>query len=431
MNRRSRSPSTSEDDLRLPRLPGVFRRFWARHPVLADVLIAGVCLLLSIVPAGTFEARTEDAPGIAAWWPATSTVVVVVVAAGCLALLVRRRWPVAVFIAAVLVAHAYLLAPLPLGGPLLCIATYSLAVYRSVRACVVWAAVGLAMLAGVAVLAAAAGVIPWSIAWNALVGQAFMALVGGLIGANVGNRKRYVEALIERSRQLAVERDQQAQLAAASERERIARELHDIVAHSLTVMVALAEGVAASTDAERSRPGANAIAATGREALRDMRATLGVLRDVDDAPLAPLVRDTTAETVASARAGGWDAELTVIGEPGDVGTATLLAVSRIVQEGVTNAMRHARGARRIDVVVAYRPDAVEVSVTDDGDAGGAPAPPGGYGLQGLRERVALAGGTVSAGRRESRGWRVAATLPRGDDLPRATENDSPREKEKS
>lgn len=419
MNRRGRSSSAPEDELRLPRLPGVLRRFWTRHPVLADVLIAGACLLLSIVPAGAFEPRAGEAPGVATMWPGIGVAVVGVVAAGCLALLARRRWPVVVFVGAVVVAHAYLLVPLPLGGPLLCVATYSLAVYRSVRACIIGVAAGLVLLAGVALLGAATGLIPWNIAWNAMAEQAFMALVGGLIGANVGNRKRYVEALIERSRQLAVERDQQAKLAAASERERIARELHDIVAHSLTVMVALAEGVAASTDIERSQPGANAIATTGREALRDMRATLGVLRDDDDAPLAPLLRDTTVETVASARSAGWDAELTVIGEPGDVGTGTLLAVSRIVQEGVTNAMRHARGASRINVVIAYRPDAVEVSVTDDGDliggssgVAGDAGPSGGYGLRGVRERVELAGGTVTAGVCGSRGWRVQATLPR-------------------
>jgi signal transduction histidine kinase len=241
-----------------------------------------------------------------------------------------------------------------------------------------------------------------------------MMVIGGLIGANVGGRKRYVEALIEHSRRLVVERDQQAQLAASAERERIARELHDIVAHSLTVMVALAEGVAASKDAAHARPGAEAISATGREALRDMRATLGVLRDTDAAPLAPLARDTTEDTVASARAAGFETHLTVVGEP-DVPSATRLAVSRIVQEGVTNVLRHARAATRIDVEIRYTGEGVAVSVIDDGRGVPSASGGGGFGLRGVRERVELVGGTVTAGPGEARGWVVHAWLPRKEE----------------
>ncbi|QTV80514.1 sensor histidine kinase [Microbacterium sp. NIBRBAC000506063] len=112
-----------------------------------------------------------------------------------------------------------------------------------------------------------------------------LLLIGALIGVNVGGRKRYVEALIERSRQLAVERDQQAQLAAAAERTRIAREMHDIVSHSLAVVVALAEGAHAIDDPHRSKQANRAIADTAREALTQMRVMLGVLRtDAESEP---------------------------------------------------------------------------------------------------------------------------------------------------
>ncbi|OAH51976.1 hypothetical protein AYL44_04420 [Microbacterium oleivorans] len=339
--------------------------------------------------------------------PALSIVVVL----GCLALLLRRRYPLIVFASSYVVALAYMFAPAPINGPLLLVATYSVAVYVSSRAALVGVAIGMAVLASAGFVLTATGVSSTTVVWGSLVNEALNAVIGGLIGANVGSRARYVTALIDHSQRLVVERDQQAQLAAAAERERIARELHDIVAHSLTVMVALAEGVAASKDAAQARPGAEAISATGREALRDMRATLGVLRDADAAPLAPLVRDTTAETVASARAAGFETHLTVVGEP-DVPTATRLAVSRIVQEGVTNVLRHARAATRIDVDIRYTDEGVTVSVVDDGLSAPIPSAAGGFGLQGVRERVEFAGGTVTAGPGEQRGWTVRAWLPR-------------------
>ncbi|MDD7943687.1 histidine kinase [Microbacterium sp. NE2HP2] len=408
----SRGSSSPDDELRLPRPPGFLRRFWGRHPVFADILTALICLAFSLVPATSFTDRIDDAIGVGRLWATTAPIVMVVVVLGCASLLVRRRYPTLVFVGAVAVALAYLLAPAPTGGPMLGIAAYTLAVHRSARACLIGVAVAFGTIAALVAGLAFTGMIGPMIAWNALVGEGLSALIGALIGTNVGNRHRYVAALIDRSRQLVVERDQQARLAAASERDRIARELHDIVAHSLTVMVALAEGVAASSDIDRARPGATAIASTGREALSDMRATLGILREDDAAPLAPLARDTTADTVDSARAAGFDATLTISGDRPELSSAVQLAISRIVQEGVTNAMRHARGAERIDVRVGYRPHAVEVDIVDDGEpVASSTTSSSGYGLRGLRERVVLAGGAVTAGPGSGRGWRVHAVIP--------------------
>ena len=139
-------------------------------------------------------------------------------------------------------------------------------------------AIALAALSAFAGLLTVTGVIDLQIALNSVVSALVLGLIGTLIGVNVGGRKRYIAAVIDRSRQLLVERDQQAQLAAAAERARIAREMHDIVSHSLTVIVALSEGAAATADPEQARAASTASATTARAALAEMRSMLGVLR---------------------------------------------------------------------------------------------------------------------------------------------------------
>ncbi|WP_345802969.1 histidine kinase [Microbacterium sp. AZCO] len=393
-----------EPELRLPRPPGVLRRYWARHSMVADALIAALTAVLSLAPLGVQE--SSDGTNALA---ATALVLSLI---GCAGLLVRRRFPVAVFAIAALAQTASLLTEDSSVLLLIGVAGFALSRYATPRAawiafgaaCAVWGAVALVVTLTTpgtrAVLIAGAA---------ASIG---FALIGMLIGLNARSRRRYLDALIDLSRRLAVERDQRAQLAVADERARIARELHDIVAHSLTVMVTLAEGISASVDADRIREGSRAISATGRDALRDMRATLGVLRSTDDeAPLHPTVRDTTAETVDAARTAGFAVTLTTSGDPAGIDSAVTLAVSRIVQEAVTNVMRHASGASRIDAAIDYGRDAIEIRVQDDGVAQGAPNG-GGFGLRGLRERAELLGGTCEAGPVRPRGWEVRAIIPR-------------------
>jgi signal transduction histidine kinase len=402
----SRSSSLrTDDELRLPRPPGVFRRFWARHPLVADIVIAGVCLLLSFVPAGALS-RAEDG---AIFGPAGTWVVIVLLALACISLVVRRRWPLVPFIAALLVAHAYLIAPVPLGGPLLLFATYAVAVYRSSRAAIIGLIIGLAALAALATTLTLTGAVPTQLAWNAVVAEAVTGVIGGLIGANVGNRRRYIDAVIDRSRQLLVERDQQARIAAVEERARIARELHDIVSHSLTVVVALAEGASATPDRDRARAATDQVAATARGALTEMRAMLGVLRDGDGAqtPLAPVDADAVATAVAAARGAGFPVTVRTSGHI-DAPVPVSLAVGRIVQEGLTNAMRHAPDATRIDVAVDMSDAGVVVHVRNDGVRG--PRRAGGYGIRGLQERVDHVGGTLEAGPTAD-GWMLRAELP--------------------
>ncbi|MFE6996649.1 sensor histidine kinase [Microbacterium sp. NPDC057659] len=397
----SRSSSVPQDEeLRLPRTPGVIRRFWARHPLFADILIAILCLILSISPAATFSG------------PGRGTIVGVAIAQGvaltaCVLVVWRRKWPYALFVVSMLVASIYLFAQYPVGGPLLLVSTYALAVYRSARACWTALGIGFGILIVLTMPLAITDVVPWSTAINAILSEAVLGLIGALIGVNVGNRKRYIEAVLARSRQLYIERDQHAQLAAAAERERIAREMHDIVSHSLTVVVALSEGAAATGDPDRAREASLAAADTARSALTEMRSMLGVLR-AGDAPLEPAVPIDPAEPVAAARSAGFVVSLVTKGTP-EVPPAVAFAVGRIVQEGLTNAMRHAPRATAIDVRLDYTADPVVIEIANDGATTSTDAP--GFGLRGLAERAAHLGGSFHSGAVGGGRWMLRAELP--------------------
>lgn len=415
--RRSRSPDVGNDEeLRLPRAPGVLRRFWARHPVLADSLITAVVFLLSFAPATSFTSRSGVGTGVTLVAPEVSNgVTLVLTLLACGALMFRRRWPVPVTGLATAASLAALLAPTPVFGPLLMVSIYAVPVYSRTRtAWTTFAAVSAALVGGT-VIAASVGA-PLSISANVALSGIVTALLGVLVGINVGNRKRYVEGIIARSRQLLVERDQQAQLAAAAERTRIAREMHDIVSHSLTVIVALAEGATATADHERARAVTAQVADTARGALVEMRAMLGVLRDesTDDAPLAPLADDAVVTAVQAAQRAGFPVTLTMTGTTEDLPHAVRLALSRVVQESLTNAMRHAPAATTIAVRVdggapADAARVVRAEIVNDGAR--AQTGPGGYGLRGLHERVAHVDGTLEAGPVDGGRWRVHAELP--------------------
>jgi len=410
---RSRSAPPLEDDLRLPRPPGVVRRFWSRHPVLADVLIALLSLLLTLTPASTFRD-----PGGAPHPAGIPLVILTVIACGLL--LRRRQWPLIVFIVSYVLAAAFLFAPTPIGSVLLLFTSYSLAVYRSSRVAWLGFGIGIGSLTLLSAVLTLVGVTDLAIALNSIVSELMLSLVGTLIGVNIGGRKRYVEAIIDRSRQLLRERDQQGRIAASAERARIAREMHDIVSHSLTVIVALTEGAAATPDADRARAANAQAAQTARSALREMRSMLGVLRDDSggSAPLLPLDEDLVATAVESARAAGFPVTLrtsTTRTDSRALPRQVRFAVGRVVQEGLTNAMRHAPAASSIDVIVTAGDRQVRAEVRNDGvtDQTG----PGGYGLRGLRERIALAGGTLQAGRVGAATWHVVAEIPCPDEDP--------------
>ncbi|WP_394552306.1 sensor histidine kinase [Agromyces sp. MMS24-JH15] len=401
-------------ELRLPRPPGVVRRFWAGHPRLADALIAGAYTVPTIVSALV----AAVVAGQSAWVPTLA--VVGAIAAGLALLLARRTRPRLVLG----VAWAACFASTPSGSLdvlAVFIALYGLAVYGSTRAG--WLGYGVSVALGALAALAASWIAqtpvvePFDAApLGTAAGLAVILLIATLIGVNVGARRRYLDALIARAHDLARERDQQARLAAVEERARIARELHDVVSHGLTVMITLADGSAATVgrDPARAADAMRSVADTGREALGEMRRMLGVLAEPSEAAADRTPQPGLAGVPALVdgfREAGLPVALTTAGPP-ITEPALQLPVYRIVQEGLTNALRHAAGARRVDVRIARLDDVVTVSVEDDGHRSPAgPATTGaGRGLAGLRERVGLYGGTLEAGPRGSSGWRLHATL---------------------
>jgi signal transduction histidine kinase len=206
---------------------------------------------------------------------------------------------------------------------------------------------------------------------------------------------------------------EEAELAVADERARIARELHDIVGHSVSVMTVQAAAVRRllRPDQEREREALEAVEHAGREALAEMRRMVGVLRSPDEgASLAPQpgLRDLEG-LVEQARQAGLPVDLEVEGDPLELPPGVDLAAYRVVQEGLTNALKHAH-ATRADVQLRYRDGQVEVSVTNDGRRDGA-ASRGGHGLAGMRERIAVYGGKLEAGPESAGRFRLRATLP--------------------
>ena len=268
--------------------------------------------------------------------------------------------------------------------------------------------------------------------WIAFAGGA-VGLVGGVIWLGIGDfllpivmfggawlagrlvhkRQLFAQAFAERARVLERERDANARLAAAEERVRIARELHDAVGHSVSVMVvqAGAERLALGEERPATRDALLAIERTGREALAEMSRLLGILRkEGEGLALAPRPSldyvDALVETVRDA---GVPVEVQIEGERTSLPPGVDVSAYRILQEALTNVVKHA-GPARVQIVVGYGAAAVEVEVTDDGEGPREGDGPG-YGLAGMRERVELHGGTLEVGRRNGGGFTVKARLP--------------------
>jgi signal transduction histidine kinase len=240
------------------------------------------------------------------------------------------------------------------------------------------------------------------------------------LGLYLRARADYVSGLHERAEQADRERELLAVKAVGDERVRIARELHDVVAHNVSLMVVQAQALAATAGAEEDqRVALGRLAGLGREALSEMHRMLGVLR-LDDGTGAerepqPGVRDLETLIGRTAQT-GIDARLTVRGQTRELPSAVDLSAYRIVQEALTNVIRHS-GAEQVGVTLTYLPSELHVSVIDDGSASEA-APSnggsGGHGLVGMRERVALFGGRLEVGaRNDGSGYRVDASLPTG------------------
>ncbi|MCG7287745.1 histidine kinase [Cellulomonas sp. ACRRI] len=248
------------------------------------------------------------------------------------------------------------------------------------------------------------------------------------------SRRVTIAALRDRAERLEVERDQQARIATAAERTRIAREMHDIVAHSLSVVVAQADGgrYAAAADPEAATRALGTIAETGRAALADMRRLLGVLREPKRVPGAPVPANALAaggapagsapytpqpaehdleSLVEQVRASGVRASLVRMGTPRRLPPGIGLTVYRICQEALTNVLKHGGPDVTVTVLAQWQPAALVLEITDDGRGAAADSDGAGQGLLGMRERATMVGGTLAAGPRPGGGFRVHAELP--------------------
>jgi signal transduction histidine kinase len=370
-------------------------------------------LLTLVALVTTIPALSRDTTG--GLHAAESVVLVFTVAP----LVVRRIWPLPVFgwilVSAIAVG---LWTRSAVDGVALLIALYTVASTRPRRDALVCA--GLLEVVAVTALLLYADSRWW---YDAIFVSGMVAAALGL-GLYFAARRAYLAELHDRAERLERERDQQAELAAAAERARIAREMHDIVAHHLTVMTTLAEAaVAASASSpEKATDVMRSVAATGRRALADTRRLLGVLRERDRtgagsaADLQPVPDlgqlDVLIEQVRSA---GLDTSLELRGQAPDLPAGVQLAVYRLVQEALTNTLKHGGAGARASVRLSFVPGELRVDVDDDGAGSAAPATAGvGGGLPGMRERIRAYGGDVQAGPRQPAGWAVSARLPLDD-----------------
>jgi signal transduction histidine kinase len=335
--------------------------------------------------------------------------------AACLALGWRRSRPLPVLAVVVAVDVVQIVADIPANTLVYVtlIAIYSVAAYASRRRAVV-ALLGTYVGIFGALLSSAA-----SIEGGIVTATAFMA-AAAVLGDSIRTRRAYLSAVEERAARMERERDAQAAIAAAAERTRIAREMHDVVAHSLSVMVAQADGAGYAMDSspDKARRAIATVAETGRLALTEMHRLLGVLRSTHvEEELTPQPGvDQLDALIARTQSAGLPVTLSVQGAPVPLSPGLSLTVYRIVQEALTNTLKHAGPAVTATVQLRYLAHDVEIEVTDTGHLAGVPrtgpiTPDSGHGLAGMRERTAVYGGSLQAGPLDGAGWRIGARLP--------------------
>jgi len=327
----------------------------------------------------------------------------VLVALGCGPLVVRRRWPIAVLVAvsAASIASASIDHSQDLAFALV-VASYTAAAYvdreRFVR-----------FSAPIAVAAAVVGTVvadPHTNWVEVVVDATFSTGLPMLLGRISYNRRR----------RIAVDRERAAHDAVTQERARIARELHDVVAHAMSVMVVQAGAArrVLDDDPASARAAIARIEATGRDGMAEMRRLIGILKeDAAEAERTPQPGLADLDgLLGTVRAAGVTVELVTEGAPRALSSGVDLTAFRIVQEALTNVMKHA-GRANARVLLRWLADALEIEVADDG-RGPTTAAGGGQGLIGMRERVGLFGGTLTSGPRPGGGFELRATLPIGE-----------------
>ncbi|MBL3668752.1 sensor histidine kinase [Streptomyces sp. M2CJ-2] len=393
----------------MQRLNQRVRAFDRRHPLLWDLHFTGFWTTAALIDyvGGGWRSITHnpDAPG---------RLLLVLSLGLSVPLLWRRTHPAAVLLAMAPFALVNAWSGAVLQAALLqLVAVYHIALRLPLRN--LWWAAAL-MLTPVVISTARYG----EGDWNQQIGSQLTSIVVAvLIGITVRTRQNYTEALEDRAHRLEIERDQQARLAAAAERARIAREMHDIIGHNLSVITGLADGgkYAATKSPERASQALDAIATTSRQALGELRRLLDVLKDEGSAHPAELTPQPALadldRLINGVRNAGLPVHTTVEGH------ATLppgrqLTVYRVIQEALTNTLKHAGPDAASEITITYGDQgAVTATITDTGRGTPTTIPSDGRGLPGMRERTALYGGTLEAGPRPhpEQGWRVHLHLP--------------------
>ncbi|MFF4393689.1 sensor histidine kinase [Streptomyces sp. NPDC001552] len=328
-----------------------------------------------------------------------------------LPLLWRRRAPLAVFGAVAAAAFVQWLVNVQLPADIaLLVALYTAAAHTGRRGTLLAAAV----VEGGAVLACLRWA-PDGAFLTPFVALSATVVAAAVLGVNVRTTRAYLAAVQERAARLALHQQQQARLAVAEERARITREMHDIVTHNLSVMVALTDAAvyAQHRSPDRATAAMLQISETGRQALTDMRRSLGVLRTGEpDDERHPLPGIAQLEALADQMgAAGLSTHLEVRGGHTHVPATAQLTVYRLVQEALTNTLKHTPADTRATVLVECSAQAVGVDVTDSGPRPALPAAaPSGHGIPGMRERAAAYGGTLRAGPLPGGGWGVQTRL---------------------
>lgn len=336
------------------------------------------------------------------------------------AVAVRRRWPMAVLVATaglLLVGQTYGTS-LNFGGFALLIAVFTVATETPRRTSLVVLAALPAYLVVAVLIFNTAHPNPTPTVLADLVTAIAIYGTAWLVGDSLRSRRARTAALEARAAQLERDQEQAARVAVQNERALIARELHDVVAHSVSVMIIQAGAARLVMDEQpaEARASLASIEATGREALAEMRRLLGVLRsDGGPAPLAPQQGlANLGQLIANARSAGVTVELSIEGDPRPLAPGIDLTVYRIVQEAVTNTIKHA-GPTRATIRLAYEPSAVVVDVRDAGARSTAETVGTGHGLLGMEERVRIYGGALDAGPSPDGGFAIHALIPTGDD----------------
>jgi signal transduction histidine kinase len=356
---------------------------------------------------------------LAVWefgWSVSNLALAAVMASATVPLFWRRRFPLGAVVVVVVAVLSTLVLPLDDHGGeagfflwwALVLVVYSVAAHAEIRR---------AVLGGTIVLTpifaeGTADLVGGGHASDVLGGWVVIAVAWGF-GRWMRLRRSQTSALEERTARLERERDEQARLAVAEERARIARELHDIVAHAISVMVVQTQAAQRVLEGEHAsvRESLSAVETTGRQALVEMRRLLGMLRKEDrEVALAPRPSLVHLDAlVQHVREAGLAVELHVEGKPRRLSAGVDVSAYRIVQEALTNALKHAGRANAV-VAVRYRPRALEIEIKDDGRRA-VSGTVDGHGLVGMRERAALVGGTLESGPSNGRGYSVRAVLP--------------------